>query len=116
MPRVTLTEEIALDVVWRAISIDRRRQLTRNRPYEIGRHDDDQLGLVALELCRAEQRAEHRDVAEERRLLDVVRVAVLKQAGDHERLAGTELNRCFRAARRQRRDREAVERDASPRR
>ncbi len=67
-------------------------------------------GLVLLIGRAAEQRAQHRHVAEPGKLLDRVLAAALEQAADHEALAVAQLDRGRSAAHDQRRDREAGDR------
>jgi hypothetical protein len=54
--------------------------------------------LVAAEPLRTEQRAQDRQAAEERCLLDRIVPVVAEQAADHEALAGAELHGRFGAA------------------
>src|SRR3546814_6845115 len=70
-----------------------------DRLHQIRRDHDHQLSLVALPPVRAEQRAEHRHVAEPRRLFDCVRAAVAEQPGDDEALARAEFDRRLGAPR-----------------
>ena len=93
----------------RAVAVGRQRELARHRTHQIRRDDDHQLGFRAPEAGRAEQGAKDRQVAEERRLVDVVGVGVAQQAGDHEALARAQLDGRFGPARGQRRDDEAVD-------
>ena len=58
-----------------------------------GRDDDDQLGLVALPVGRAEQRAQDRQVRRPGHLVDGVGVVLLEEAGDGEALAVAQLDR-----------------------
>src|SRR5579884_2348828 len=111
--RERLAAPVALDVVGAAIAIEWRRKLTRHWPHEIRRDDHDELGFLALELCRAEQRAEDRQIAENRGLVDTVAARVLEQAGNHERLTGSELDGCFGASGDKAWYRVAAERDAA---
>src|SRR3546814_10893990 len=84
-----------------------------DRLHQIRRDHDHQLSLVALPPVRAEQRAEHRHVAEPRRLFDCVRAAVAEQPGDDEALARAEFDRRLGAPRGQPRNGGAADLDRS---
>ena len=86
--------EDALEVVRRAVGVAGRVQSGRvaHRADDVGGHDDDQLGLRALEAVRAEQRAEDRDVTQAGGGLGDLRGLVRQQAGDGEALAGAEFD------------------------
>ena len=78
---------------------------------DLRRDHDDQLGLVLLIRLALEQLAENRDVADAGNLAHRAGHGVVHQAGDRERLAVAQLDFGLGAARGQRRDAEALERD-----
>src|SRR5690606_41960995 len=55
-----------------------------HRIHDIGRHDDDELRLLAAEAVRAKERAEDRDIAEARELLQFPLDIVLEEACDRK--------------------------------
>src|SRR3546814_2589380 len=63
-----------------------------DRTHDVGRDDDHQLCLVALEAVALEQGAEDRQVAEAGDLGVLLARVVLDQAGDGEALAGGQLH------------------------
>ena len=96
-------EDKDIGIAWRNESIRGCGQrLGRRRLHEIRRDDDDQLGLVALELAAAEEQAEDRKVAKPGKLLDIGRNIVLQQARDGEGLPVAQLKRGLRPSRLQR--------------
>jgi hypothetical protein len=55
-----------------------------DRMHDVGRHDDDQLALVLLEVRGTEQRPQDRQIAKARVFLQDGVAAVLQQAADRE--------------------------------
>ena len=51
---------------------------------QIGGDENDQLGLLGLEVARAEQRAQDRNVAQARKLVDLLARRFLQQATDRQ--------------------------------
>ena len=96
---VEVAEEIASAVARRREAVvgpgERR---ARDRLDEIGRDDDDELGLVALEVAAAEERAENRQLLQAGEAADRLTHAVLEQAAEDHRAAGGQLERRFGAA------------------
>src|SRR5690606_33316707 len=68
---VALAVEIAFGVVRHLEPVDGRRDLPRDGFHDIGGDDDDELRLLPPEAVGAEQRAEDRNVAEARKLLQL---------------------------------------------
>src|SRR4051794_34106647 len=77
----------------RAVAVRRQGERRLGWLDQIRRDHNDQLGLVPLELIRAEQLPEDRYIAERRDLGHVLRRAVLQQAGQREAFAAAELDR-----------------------
>src|SRR5262249_13224080 len=69
----------------------RGRQRLRGRPHEVWRDQDHQLALVVLELVRAEQRAEDRNITDPRNLRDLLVSGVLQQPGERKALAAGQV-------------------------
>src|SRR5690606_2915480 len=65
-PHLLLASEEIRRRRWRGARIEGRPQLLRriDRPHEVRRDDDDQVGLAPLVCLGREQRAQHRDLAE----------------------------------------------------
>ncbi len=96
---VDIAEEHGLAVGGRGEARIRRGERgTRHRLDQIRRGDDDQLGLVALEVAAAEERTEDGQVAEAGQLGDRLAHAVLHQAAQHHRAAGGKFERALGAA------------------
>ena len=76
----------------------RGERRARHRLDEIGRDDDDELGLVALEVAAAEERAEDRQLAEAGQPADRLADVVLEQAAEDHRAARGQLERGLGAA------------------
>ena len=55
--------------------------------HDVWGHDDHELGFIVLKRGGAEERAEHRHIAEPRELVEVLRDVVLQKTGDCETLA-----------------------------
>src|SRR2546423_6270866 len=79
---------------------------------ELRRDDEHQLGLLLLERLRVEERAEHRDVADEGNLRERARLPIVEEAGERERLPVAQLDARLRAPGLQSRNQEAVALDA----
>ncbi|ABA50838.1 hypothetical protein BURPS1710b_1942 [Burkholderia pseudomallei 1710b] len=88
-----------------------QRRVLRDRRDEMRRHDDHEFLVVLLIAEMLEKRADDRQIAEERHLVDVRRRLAVDQPADREALAIAQLDGRVRAARRERGHRHAVDRD-----
>src|SRR5688572_30687214 len=85
---------------------------TRVQPaYEPRRAEHDQLGLVPLIADRTEQRADHRQIAKQRRDRLVSSDAIIQETANRERLAILQLNGRRKPARATAGDAEALRDD-----
>src|SRR5207237_704046 len=98
--------EIRLHVRWQPF-----RHARRSATHDLRRDHDDELGLVLLIRAAAEQIPEDRNVADAGDLLHRAVQRVVHQTGNRERLPILQFDFGFRAARRQRRHAEPIERD-----
>ena len=90
--------------------VGQRRHFVRiERPDEPRRDQHHQLGLLGAIGLALEQRADDRQLAENRNRRRVVLRDVVEQAGNRERLAVAQLDVGFGAARRQRGNAEAAD-------
>ena len=105
-----LAHQEEVDVVRRQRGVERRLEGVAGprRAHQARRHDDGEVGFLLLIGRAAEQRAEHRHVAEPGQLLLRGRADALQQAGDHEALAVAQLDRGVGAPHDQRAARDAA--------
>ena len=78
--------------------VGRQRRRLARRLGEIGGDQDDQFGLRWTEVARAEQRAQDRDIAQARQLVDLLAHLVLDEPADGQGHAGLQFDRGLGAA------------------
>ena len=76
-----------------------RQLLLRDGAHDIGRHQDHQLGLAIDVVAALEQRAEHRQLHQPGKPVDLLLGLLLDHAGHGQRAAGGNFHRGFGAAR-----------------
>ena len=95
-----MTKKISLEIGRRREPVGGRRELlARRRLDDVGRHDDDQLRFLVLEVPAAEQRPEDWNILRTGQTIDVLLGLGADQTGKRQRAARRQFDNSFRLAR-----------------